>query len=57
MENQKTCIIDGQECPINETFTEVLYNGIWREIFYRWDDDTYIIVNKRELYFEFEPEL
>ena len=52
MENQKTCIIDGQECPINETFTEVLYNGIWREIFYRWDDDTYIIVNKRELYFE-----
>ena len=52
MENQKTCIIDGQECPINEIWTKVLYNEEWREIFYRWDDDTYIIVNKRELYFE-----
>ena len=56
MKTKDTCIIDGQKCPLNETFTKVLFNGKWHEIFYGWwDDDTFIIVGenetKREIYF------
>jgi len=53
MAAQKTRIINGIICPLDDTGLYVLYNGLWNEIFWDFENDTYIIVNGQCIYFDY----
>jgi len=54
MAAQKTIIINGIIYPLDDMRLNVLYNGLWNEIFWDFENDTYIIVNGETIYLNTE---